>query len=236
MRSRSFGYVQTAAPPLLIVIPAKDEATTIGTIIRRLQEDIDATILVIDDMSTDRTPEIARDAGARVLTLPIHLGAWGAIRTGLMYAKRHGFSTAITMDADGQHPVSQIPLLLDAAASNGADVVIGSYPSRGTRSKRVAWQIFRKITGLEIQDLTSGFRLYTGNAISILTEDLTALLDYQDVGVLALLNNRSLTLAETPVIMRPRVSGASRIFSSWLDVFRYMAVTWLLSITKINQD
>jgi hypothetical protein len=60
------------------------------------------------------------------------------------------------------------------------------------------------------------------------------LLDYQDIGVLLLLRHANLRIAEVPVAMNPRRSGASRIFSSWPTVARYMIETSLLCLARWN--
>jgi len=115
---------------------------------------------VIDDASTDETQKVARAAGATVLPLPFSLGAWGAIQTGLRYASKHGFNTALTMDADGQHEADSIQALLAPLASQQCDVVVGAYPQRGSLLRRIAWTFFRKVSGIALEDLTSGLRAY----------------------------------------------------------------------------
>jgi hypothetical protein len=60
------------------------------------------------------------------------------------------------------------------------------------------------------------------------------LLDYQDIGVLLFLQHAKLRIAEIPVAMNPRKYGASRVFSSWWTVARYMAETSLLCLARWN--
>jgi hypothetical protein len=133
------------------------------------------------------------------------------------------------MDADGQHEPGYLPLLIDAA--KGADVVIAACPSRGSRMRHVAWSYFRMLTGLSFDDLTSGFRYYNAEACRILASEEATLLDYQDIGVLLLLRGANLRISEVAVAMNPRKSGASRVFSSWWTVARYMAETTLLCLS-----
>jgi hypothetical protein len=89
---------------------------------------------------------------------------------------------------------------------------------------------------LELQDLTSGLRAYNHAAISVLACDETSLLDYQDIGVLLYLKKQGIRIMEAPVIMNPRLSGHSRVFSSWWTVGRYLALTAVLSLSKRKRE
>jgi glycosyltransferase involved in cell wall biosynthesis len=172
-------------------------------------------------------------SGAGVIRAPLWQGAWGAIQTGIRYAIRHGYSGVVTMDADGQHEPGYLPEII--AAGRDADVVIASCPSRGSRMRHVAWSYFRFLTGFDLDDLTSGFRFYNDRACRLLAAEEATLLDYQDVGVLLLLHHARLRNAEISVAMNPRRHGASRVFSSWWTVARYMAETSLLCLARWNQ-
>ena len=214
----------------LIVIPSRNEATTIGAVVRGVRAEGYADVLVVDDGSTDDTGRIAREFGAFVLRAPLAQGAWGAMQTGIRYAVRHNFTSVITMDADGQHLPHQISRLFKAAVH--ADVVVGACTQRGSAARKFAWAFFRRITGFSLQDLTSGFRLYDARACQVLAGDEATLIDYQDLGVLLLLRNSGLTISEVDVEMAPRVDGISRIFYSWWAVLRYMLETTVLCLAK----
>jgi glycosyltransferase involved in cell wall biosynthesis len=214
----------------LIVIPARNEAATIGSLLASLTHAGYHDVLVVDDLSDDGTGDIARAAGARVLRPVLALGAWGGMQTGIRLALREGFHRVVTMDADGQHEVNELAALLAASAS--ADVVIGAFPERASSLRRIAWSWFRVLTGLPLTDLTSGFRCYRRLALEVLATSEATLLDYQDIGTLLLLRGARLRIVEVPVSMQARVVGKSRIFNSWVSVARYMAVTTLLCLTR----
>ena len=214
----------------LIVIPARNEAGTIGALLNELAVAGYANVLVIDDLSDDRTGDIARAAGAMVLRPTLGMGAWGGMQTGIRYALRKGFTRVVTMDADGQHEVCELQTLLQA--SEGVDVVIGAFPQRASRLRRIAWGWFRALTGLNVTDLTSGFRSYSEAAMRILATGEATLFEYQDIGTLLLLRKAGLRTLEVPVKMSRRVEGKSRIFNSWISVGRYMAVTTLLCLAR----
>ena len=219
---------------LLVVIPALNEAACIGSVVEQVLRQPGIDVLVVDDGSTDNTAEIAMLSGAGVLRATLWQGAWGAIQTGIRYAIRHGYSGVVTMDADGQHEPAYLPQLIEAARS--ADVVIAACPSRGSAMRQVAWRYFRFLTGFDVDDLTSGFRYYNDRACRLLAAEEATLLDYQDIGVLLLLHHARLRIAEISVAMNPRKHGASRVFSSWWTVARYMAETSLLCLARWNQQ
>lgn len=218
---------------ILVVIPALNEADCIGEVIAKARAHEGVDVLVIDDGSTDDTAAIAMLGGAAVIRAPLWQGAWGAIQTGIRHAVRRGYGAVVTMDADGQHEPSYLPQLI--AAGQDADVVIAACPSRGSRMRHVAWWYFRFLTGLAFDDLTSGFRYYNSRACLLLAAEEATLLDYQDVGVLLLLRHAGLTIGEIPVSMNARRSGASRVFSSWWTVGRYMVETTLLALARWNR-
>ena len=225
----------TADDALLLVIPAHNEAAAVGDVLARLRGCVAGDLLVVSDASTDDTAAIARAAGAQVIEIHQQIGAWGATQTGLRLARRRGYGRAATLDADGQHAPECLNALLQAHRRTGADVVIGTFPQRLSRPKRLAWAWFRALTGLGVEDLTSGLRVYGPRALRVLAASEATLLDYQDVGVLLLLRKYGLTVHEVPVTMYPRRDGRSRVFASWLTVARYMAQTTVLCIARLGR-
>jgi len=223
---------------VIVIIPAKNEALTVGEVVTKIKNYFSGTVLVVDDASTDDTIQVAQAAGAKVLPLVFSLGAWGATQTGLRYALNKHYHTAITMDADGQHEAESIPDLLFALnTARQCDVMIGAFPQRGSFARRFAWKLFRQLSGIKLEDLTSGFRVYSLPAIKLLASRQATLLEYQDLGVLILLRKSGLCIQETPILMRPRSIGHSHIFSSWWAVTQYMIYTLTLCFaqTKLNR-
>lgn len=218
--------------PSLIIIPARNEEETVVRVVADVIRTGSYHVLVVDDASTDRTAGRAKEAGAVVLSLPLQLGAWGATQTGIRYALKNGYSTAVTMDADGQHNPRAVSALLQPLRENEADVVIGSFTERGSWQRRLAWRFFKLISGLKLEDLSSGFRAYNSAALALLASRDATLLDYQDVGVLILLQQQGLNIAEVETVMNPRKSGRSRIFSSWFKVFLYMLHSAILCFSR----
>lgn len=216
----------------LIVIPAFNESLTIHRVVTGVKEAGFDHIVVVNDASTDETAVKAGVAGAVVISLSERLGAWRASQTGLRFAIRKGFSTVVTMDADDQHPVEAIERLLIELDKGQANVVIGSCPTRGSGLRKIAWQGIRIASGVQLNDLTSGFRGYDRLAIRRAGSWQGSLLEYQDIGVLLLLQRHGLLVVDLPVDMRPRAVGGSRIFYNWSVVAYYMTHTLLLSACK----
>lgn len=216
------------APGVMVVVPARDEEADVGQVVERVVAN-GFRVVVVDDYSSDRTREVARSAGATVLELPFHAGCWAAIQAGMRYARYHGCSHVVTLDADGQHNPDDIPFLLKAMeAPDAPNVTIGACVERANGRRRLAWRLLRWLSGLQINDLTSGFRVYDRAAIDLLSSDRQTLLEYQDIGVLLSLIHGNLRAGEVDVPMRPRCHGASRIFSSWPMVGYYLIYSALI--------
>jgi len=214
-----------------VVIPAQNEAASIAEVVRRAKLYAEQ-VVVVDDASTDDTAALARAAGATVLPLVIPLDAWCATQTGLRFARAAGAQYVVTLDADGQHPPECIPELVEPVRAGRAEVVIGSDPARVSEYRHFAWRYLRALTGLGVQDLTSGFRAYGPRALEVLVRPEASSLNYQDVGVLMMLREAGLTKLEVPVKMGPRLVGASHVFSSWLKVMRYMFESSIIGLAR----
>ncbi|MFB6234742.1 MAG: glycosyltransferase family 2 protein [Halopenitus sp.] len=155
----------------LAVIPAYNEADTIGPVIDGTQPYVDE-VVVVDDGSSDGTAAIARDHGATVVEHVFNTGVGGAVRTGYQYAIRNDAEFVVQVDADGQHDPDRIPDLLDVAED--CDMVIGSRYLNGSFEdypliRRLGIQFFTTVVnvlgGVDITDVTSGFRVYRVSAL-----------------------------------------------------------------------
>ncbi|WP_020210028.1 glycosyltransferase family 2 protein [Gilvimarinus chinensis] len=219
-------------PKVGVVIPALNEADAIGQVVSSLRSKYDYPIVVVDDCSEDETSQIALQAGAQVLPLAARLGAWGATQTGIRYFLQQNFDVVVTLDADGQHEPESLPALLEPILNGNADVTIGTCPGRVSRLRLLAWMMMKTTSGLRMEDITSGFRVYNRQALDELADPRATLFDYQDVGVLLCLQAADLKLLDVPVQMQERCGGGSRIFHSWLVVGRYMLQTLILGLAK----
>lgn len=226
------GRPVSSLPRCVIIIPAHNEAQDIAFVISEIQACCESPIVVIDDASTDDTILVAKRAGAKVVPLAVQLGAWGATQAGLRYALKNDYNYVITMDADGQHLAESIPALIQPIIDREAEVTIGACTRRGSRLRKIAWVLMKQVSGLRLEDLTSGLRVYDRRAIRRLASWQATLLEYQDVGVLAMLKASGMRIKDVEVDMVPRKHGISRVFHSWTSVLYYMSYTLLLGFTK----
>ncbi len=215
---------------ILVVIPAYNEGRNIGAVLEGVIREDGFDIVVVDDDSTDNSIEEALRYQVTVLPLSIRLGAWGATQTGIRYGLLNGYDVFVTMDADGQHHAGDLPLLARELVGNEVDVVIGSCPGRGSAARKTAWWMFRRLSGLKLEDLTSGLKAYSKQAACHLVKADTTIFDYQDLGVILYLLKNGMIIREKDVAMCPRSDGKSRIFDSWLLVVKYMLQTLVLCL------
>ena len=152
---------------LFIVIPAKDEATRIGAVLRRLKALGYDNIVVVDDGSSDDTQGVALSEACTVLRHQINLGSGAATQTGIEYALSQGAEIIVTMDADGQHAPEDVGVLLEALEGTQAEVVIGSRFMADTGKVPTSRRLFNRIgsyltwlvTGKYTSDSQSGMKL-----------------------------------------------------------------------------
>lgn len=153
-------------PQTGILIPALNCATTIAETVRGALTHA-ALVLVVDDGSTDDTAARAAAAGATVVSHGENLGKGAALATGLTWMEGQGVTRAITMDGDGQHLSSEVPVLLAAAAESPSALIIGARQV-DTQSvapiklfgNRFANRWVEIACGTAIPDTQSGFRVY----------------------------------------------------------------------------
>jgi hypothetical protein len=204
---------------LMVIIPALNEAGAIGSVVTEVKAAVpDAAILVIDDCSSDGTAVVARSAGARVLSLPHHLGLGGAVQAGYKLAFELGYDYVIRVDGDGQHNPADIPRILDRLKTAGCEMVIGSRfveksGSRSTPIRGIGIQFFRAvlrpILGQWVYDPTSGFVGVNRRALEVFTRSFP--LEYPEIEALVVLQRKRFRFEEVPCAMRPRKAGKSTI-------------------------
>ncbi len=216
---------------VVVLIPAYNEQDCIVATIGEVQQAAPgATVLVIDDASTDATPRLAAAAGAEVLGLTVNQGAGGAMRAGYRFAATEGFDLAVRVDADGQHNAADIPLLL-AALRDGAEVVVGTRFSdepgyavprvRRWAMGRMSAQVTR-LTGLQLTDTTSGYRASGRRAIELYAAETDPHFLGDTVMALITAAGAGLRIVEVPVRMRARQGGQPSLglFASALGFLR----------------
>ncbi|NJK78798.1 MAG: glycosyltransferase family 2 protein [Chloroflexaceae bacterium] len=168
--------LQSLASGTVAVIPAYNEARLIGSVILKARKHF-ATIIVVDDGSSDDTAEIAHTAGALVVRHETNRGKGAAINTGFLTARGLSPDVVVMMDADGQHLPDEAPAVMAPILRGDADIVIGSrYMQRRSNvpTHRV-WghQVFNFMTshtsGVMVTDSQSGYRAFSKAALYAIT-------------------------------------------------------------------
>lgn len=206
-------------PRCLIIVPAFNESRSVGKLVGRLNRALPQyDILVVDDGSTDDTASQVPRGVATVLSMPFNLGIGGAMQAGYRYAALHGYDVAVQCDGDGQHRPMEVLRLVRHMLETDADLVVGSrflrerhYRQnvfRMTGSYVLGWLI-RALTGTRVTDCTSGFRATSGDVIRAFAHWYPE--DYPEPEVILLLKRAGFKIAEVPVRMRQRRTGASSI-------------------------
>ena len=218
---------------LIIQIPAWNEEEQLPETLAKLPAEVDGfdelEVLVIDDGSTDRTSEAARENGADVFRMPVHRGLAVAFSTGLRCCLESGADVIVNTDADNQYDPRSIPDLVGPILEGSAQMVIGDRqvatlrhfsPLKRMLQKLGSW-VVRRLSGTSVGDATSGFRAISRTAALKLhvftrfTYTLETILQAGEAG----LNVVSVPIRVNPDEMRP-----SRLFHSDLGyVLRSLA-------------
>lgn len=154
---------------VMAIAPVLDEEQKIGEVVRRTPRDVVDALLVVDDGSTDRSAEVARRGGARVISMGRVAGVGAALRAGYAEALRGGFDVAVVMAGNNKDAPEEIPRLLDPIAEDRADFVQGSrflepgadfgaMPLYRRVATRVHPLLFSLVTGRRVTESTNGFR------------------------------------------------------------------------------
>jgi glycosyltransferase involved in cell wall biosynthesis len=217
---------------LLVIVPALNEEGAIGGVVGEIHQYVPGVpVLVIDDCSSDGTIAVARQAGAKVLPMPHHLGLGGCVQAGYKLAYELGFQYVIRVDGDGQHDARDIPRVFEKLKTTGCEMVIGSrfvaangsgtgaVRSLGIRFFRL---VLRPVLGQEVCDPTSGFVGVNRRALNVFRDSFP--LEYPEIEALVVLQRRRFRFAEVPCKMRPRTTGRSSItaFKSLYYVFHVL--------------
>lgn len=143
-----------------IIIPAYNEAASIGDVIKTIKTKYpNFEIIVVNDASCDNTAEIAEKAGATVFSHPYNIGNGASIKTGMRVASGDIF---VTMDGDGQHKAEDIEKLLVEMGTY--DMVVGQriFSGQASLARYLGNLFYNKfasyVTKFKVKDLTSGFR------------------------------------------------------------------------------
>jgi len=222
---------------LVILIPALNEARSIASVIKTMPVTIEGIsnidILVVDDGSKDNTAQLAREAGAMVVSHPYNQGVGKAFNTGLAAALEMGADIMVNIDADGQFSPQDIPILIKPILEGRADFVSGDrFTSASGELIRPEYMSSIKfwgnqrmsdligfITRAHYNDVSCGFRAYSKEALMRL--NLTGRFTYTQESFLDLAN-KGLAIKTIPVDVKYFPERKSRVAG---NILKYMFQT-----------
>ena len=228
---------------LTVVIPALNEAATVGAVIAAVPRVIEGVgrveVILVDDGSTDATQAEAVAAGVdAIVTHTRRRGLVAAFKAGVREALQRGASVVVHLDADGQHDPELIPELIEPILGLEADLVLGVRSLATAQDMSIvrrygnligAWAT-RRVLGLEISDATTGYRAFTReallrlNVVSEYTYTLETLIEAA---------RKHLSVAEVSVPVKGRLTGESRMTHS---VTRYIRRTGGQACSSLLRD
>jgi glycosyltransferase involved in cell wall biosynthesis len=208
-----------------MIMPAYNESGNIQRVVTDVSGAIpNASIIVINDGSTDATGALARQAGAIVIDLPFNLGIGGAVQTGYKFAVTHGYRYVARLDGDGQHDPTHLMRLMEPLVSGQADIVIGSRFAgdagvagdesyRATTWRTIGIRLFAYLVSLivrqRVTDTTSGYQVCNADAAAFFARNFPR--DYPEVEMITAACRAGYRIKEVPVTMRWRKAGRSSI-------------------------
>ena len=223
---RSLAAAQVAAPTLagerwggvLVCVPAYNEAESLAAVLAEVPSETGGQpvhVLVVDDGSRDGTADVARAAGAHVVSHPVNSGQGAALQTGYLVAERVGADVVVTMDADGQHDPAQLPALVAPILEDRADFVVGSRRLGDHESDSVArnagitvyTRLLNAMGGTDVSDVANGYRAIRASMLPALafTED-----QFHNPELLLGAARAGFRVVEIPVTIRRRTAGTSK--------------------------
>jgi len=215
-----------------VVIPTYDERESLpATVAALFTAAPDVDLLVVDDASPDGTGPLAdalaaADPRVSVLHRAGKEGLGRAYRDGFAWALERDYPVVVEMDADGSHPASALPAMLDAlAADPGVGVVIGSRWVEG--GSVVDWPAYRRLLSvggnayarlalrIPVRDITAGYRAYRAEVLAELAHEEIDSRGYCfQVDMTVRTWDAGWDIAEVPIAFRERVAGVSKMSAS----------------------
>lgn len=209
-----------------VIVPAYNEAATVRETLGRVVRAYPNVVLV-DDGSSDDTADIARPIVPFVLRHLINRGQGAALQTGIEFAIGRDARYIVTFDADGQHRVEDIALLLAPLADGSCDVTLGSrflgetlyMPASRRVMLRAGVSFTRLVSRLPVTDVHNGLRAFTGDAarkVNITMDRMAHASEIVDI-----IRTAELRFQEVPVQIRYTAYSLSK-GQSLRDVFRVL--------------
>jgi glycosyltransferase involved in cell wall biosynthesis len=208
---------------IAVVVPAYNEEESIHVVVADVicaleRLGLRPEVIVVNDGSTDGTASAVRGLPCVLLSLPFNVGKGAATQLGFRYTYVRNFDVVVLVDADGQHPASEIGVLLQPLLAGTADVVIGSRflgngGSRSSFGRRIGISYLNALNGMllrrRVTDSTSGFRAMNRKAIALCLEEYPY--EYPEPEAIVMFTRQNIRVTEVAVHMNERSGGQSSI-------------------------
>lgn len=213
---------------VFIQIPCLNEEETLPAVLASIPREIpgvdELEILVVDDGSTDRTVEVARELGVTHFVHHVrNMGLARSFRDGIDYALANGADIVVNTDGDNQYPQDRIPDLVAPIIAGDADIVIADRQTRTIAHfsafkklmQRFGSFVVNRAASTELPDAASGFRAYSRAALyrlNVVTQFSYCMETIIQAG------NKRMRIASVPVETNPK-TRESRLFK---NIFHHM--------------
>jgi glycosyltransferase involved in cell wall biosynthesis len=223
--------------PVVIVIPAYNEADAIGGVLDAIADEacgLHVDTVVVDDGSADGTAAVVAAHGAHVATHPRNCGQGAAFKTAYRIARDHGARYIVTLDADGEWDPADVPTVLQPVIDGEADLVLGSRVLGDAESedafRRAGVGVFAaivsRLTGVAVTDTSSGLRAMRAEVTATVRLEQP---QYQSAELLIGAIGQGYRIAERPTVQHKRAAGQTkkgRNLTYGLRYARVVARTW----------
>jgi glycosyltransferase involved in cell wall biosynthesis len=223
--------------PVVVVIPAYDEADAIGGVLDAIPATacgLDVDTVVVDDGSSDGTAEVAERHGAYVARLRQNSGQGAAFKVAYRIGRTHGGRYLVTMDADGEWDPKDIPTVLEPVVNGEADLVLGSRVLGSAETtdavRRAGVGVFaalvNRLTGAKVTDTSSGLRAMRAEVTETVRLEQP---QYQSAELLIGAICQGYRVAERPTVQHRRAAGQTKKGRNLTYGLRYARVvgkTW----------
>jgi len=229
---------------LSVVVPIYNEETSLPAVLAEIVpycQEHNWELILVDDGSTDGTSKILGQlqdvSGLKIIRHKVNKGYGGALKTGIQQVHT---SHLVTLDADGQHSVSDVKLIFASSLSNQADLVIGK------RGRQAGSGVYRSLgrwlirtfasllMPIHVSDLNSGFKLYRTELARKFLRRCPDSMAFSDVITLVFIKKRALVL-EHPITINKRAAGRSTIttFTAFQTLMEIINITMLFNPLRI---
>lgn len=199
---------------IVAIIPAYNEEDALADVIAKTSQYVDE-VIIVNDGSSDRTAEVAIEAGAKLISHSTNLGKGEALKSG--FEAIDDDSIIVTIDGDGQHNPDEIPAIIKPIIEDGADLVNGSRYMNGPEENTPAYRrVGQKVldiatnisAGIKVTDSQSGFRAFSPRTKGVFR--------FKDTGfgieseMLVDAAEAGLKIVEVPITVRYDLDGSTK--------------------------